>query len=78
MIEHPVDLKQKSPESFLFLVEKDSLFIKHVEPAFFDAARFKVNQRNLKLLQEMSLNSIFEALVVMPPGSVPHETTLIP
>jgi hypothetical protein len=78
MIEHPVDLKKKSSESFLFLVEKDSLFIKHVEPAFFDAVRFKVNQRSLKLLQEMSLNSIFEALVIVPPGSILHETALIP
>lgn len=77
MIEHPIDTKIKSPKSFMFLVEKDTLYIKNVESTFYDAVRFKVNQRNIKLLQEMNLNSIFEGIVVFHSSNVIHETTLI-
>jgi len=41
--------------SFLFLVDKDTFFIKNVEATFFDLISFKSNQRNFKILQEMSL-----------------------
>lgn len=46
-------------DSFVFLVEKETYYIKNVEAGFFDAVKFKVNPRNFKLLQEMALTSIF-------------------
>jgi len=35
----------------MFIVEKDSFIIKNVEPTFFEIVRFKINQRNIKMLQ---------------------------
>lgn len=49
-MEYPIESKIKFPDSFLFLVEKDTLFIKNVESTFYEAVRFKINQRNIKLL----------------------------
>lgn len=48
-----------------------------MEPAFFDTIRFKVNQRNLKLLQELSLHSVFHGLNMSLPSSAPREATLV-
>lgn len=39
------------PSSFLFIVEKETYYIKNIEPSFFDAVKFKINQRNFKFLQ---------------------------
>lgn len=77
-IKHPVDLKRKAPNSFIFLVEKDGLFIKNVEPSFFELTRFKVSQRNIKLLQELALDSIFQEVSLLPSSNVPHQTALLP
>jgi hypothetical protein len=52
--------EKEKKDSFVFLVEKETYYIKNVEAGFFDAVKFKVNPRNFKLLQEMALTSIFE------------------
>jgi hypothetical protein len=60
----------------MFIVEKDSFIIKNVEPTFFDIIHFKINQRNIKILQEMALNSIFDSFSITAHSHGPAETKI--
>lgn len=58
MVRPPIEASRR--HSFIFLVEKETYYIRNVESVFFDHIKFKINQRNFKMIQEMSLKSIFE------------------
>jgi len=64
--------------SFLFLVDKDTFFIKNVEATFFDLISFKSNQRNFKILQEMSLTSIFDNFTIQTADNPSREVAIFP
>jgi hypothetical protein len=64
-------------DSFLVLAEREALYIKNIEPSFYELTRFKVNQRNVKLLEELSLCSIFESINTQVNPHTLQETSLL-
>lgn len=78
LIHPPAEAKGERRESFVFLVEKETYYIKNVEAAFFDIVKFKVSQRSFKLLQEMSLTSVFEHFTTSLAENPARETTIFP
>ena len=66
-----IDYSNKN-DSFVIIAEKESLFIKNIESSFYELTRFRINQRNIKLLQQMSLSSIFEHISLATNSHAPQ------
>jgi hypothetical protein len=77
-VKQSTDHKKEKRETFIFLAEKETYYIKNVSSNFFDIIKFKVNQRNFKLLQEMSLTSIFESFSLLHSENPTREVTIFP